>query len=171
MDRIICDGCGEEHDLSEIEPSYLWPDAYLDVPPDEREFRVRAGADAVLIRDLLDTERRYFLRVLLPFRVRGDESRYSWGVWVEISARDWARTDELWNDPEQGSEPPFPATLANSLKGYTGTLGLTGMVQLTGPKSVPDFTLLDTVQHPLAAEQHDGVYPERVVEWAAMHLH
>lgn len=171
MDRILCDCCGQEHDLSEIEPSYTWPDAYLELPEDEREFRVLATSDSVLIRDLADTERRFFLRVLLPFSVRGEDTRYSWGVWVEVSQADWERVDELWSDPDQGSEPPFPAVLANSLSGYARTLGLHGMVQLTGPNWVPDFTLLASVDHPLAAEQREGVYPERVVEWAAMHVH
>lgn len=171
MDRITCDGCGEEHDLSEIEPSYTWPDAYWDVRPDEREFRIRAGPDALTIRHVDGAEHRYFLRVLLPFRVRGEGTSYCWGVWAEVSKADWTRTDELWSDPGQGSEPPFAATLANALKGFTGTLGLPGRMQLTGPTSVPDLTLLDTVHHPLAVEQREGVYPERVVEWAATHFH
>jgi len=34
---------------------------------------------------------------------------------------------------------------------------------------VPTFTLVAAVSHTLADEQHNGVYPERVVEWLAMH--
>jgi hypothetical protein len=99
--------------------------------------------------------------------VRGENEDCCWGVWVEVDEVTYARVHKLWGDVAQANEPPFPGALANSLKGYEGTMGLVGSVQLTGPRSVPIFRLADSVQHPLATEQREGVRPERVVEWLA----
>lgn len=105
----------------------------------------------------------------MPVPVRGEEHACSWGVWVEVSARAWNRTRELWDAPDQHEEPPFPGVLANSLDGYEGTLGLPGKVRLTGPTTVPEFRFDAEVEHPIAREQREGVYPERVYEWLGRH--
>jgi hypothetical protein len=171
MSRVRCARCGAEHDLSEMEPRFDSPRAYGEVPPEEREHRTKLASDWCLVRDAADTERRYFLRALLPIPVRGDAHACSWGIWVEVSADVFGRVWELWDAEDQGSEPPFRATLANRAPGYPDTLGLPGALQLTSPRSVPRFTLDLELDHPLAREQREGVYPERVLEWLAPQLH
>jgi len=167
--RFRCATCGEEHDLNDLEPSYNRPDAYFDVPAAEREHLTSFGSSSGRIRDAEDVERRHFLRVLMPIPVRGEEQPCSWGVWVEVSGWAWNRTKELWDAPDQHEEPAFPGVLANTLKGYEGTIGLSGMVQLTGPETVPDFILDPDVDHAIAREQREGVYLERVYEWLGGH--
>lgn len=76
MDRVVCPQCGTEHDLSELEPSYRWPDAYLAVPTEERAFRAIGGTDDCRVRDAEDMRRQYFLRVLLPVPARGKAQPY-----------------------------------------------------------------------------------------------
>lgn len=169
MDKVVCPDCGVEYDLSEMEPSYRWPDAYLAVPANERDIRTIGGTDDCRVRDTEDTHRQYFLRVFLPIPIRGEVESCCWGVWVEIAEDAFARARELWDDPDQVREPAFAGVLANELRGYQQTLGLAGMVQLSGPTSAPSFTLMPSLQHPLAREQREGVYPERVIEWLASH--
>jgi hypothetical protein len=171
MARVRCATCGAEHDLSEMEPRFGWPHAYAEVPPEERERRTKLGADWCRIRDAAGTEWRYFLRALLPMPVRGAAEACSWGVWVEVSADVYGRVSELWDAEGQEREPPFRATLANRAPDYPDTLGLPGTLQLTGLASVPRFTLDPHLDHPLAREQREGVYPERVLEWLAPRLH
>jgi len=171
MEKVRCGTCGGEHDLSEMEPSYTYPDAYLDVPPEERSTRTTVGNDECRLDDGVSPDTRFFLRVLLPMPVRGEADACAWGVWAEVSEAAFARTRELWDDPAQYDEPPFTATLANSLTCYSSTLGLPGEVTLSGPATIPTFTLANGLDHPLAHEQRDGVHPERVVEWLFAHLH
>lgn len=171
MDKVRCDTCGGEHDLSDMEPSYTYPDAYLDLPPEERPYRASVGSDDCRLHDHDQADPRYFLRVLLPMPVRGERDACAWGVWAEVSEAAFARTRELWDDPAQHDEPPFAATLANALTGYSATLGLPGAVTLAGPAIIPTFVLANELDHPLAREQRDGVHPERVVEWLFAHLH
>jgi hypothetical protein len=171
MEKIRCAICGEESDLLAMEPSYGRPDAYFEVPKKQREYLTNFSKDDGRIRNADDTERRHFLRVLLSIPIRGEQKDVAWGVWVEVSAADWERAYDIWDDPDQEKEPPFPARLANALRGYDGTLGLPGRVRLTGPKTAPLFELDASVDHPLAREQREGVYPERVIEWVSAHHH
>jgi len=171
MEKVRCETCGGEHDLSEMEPSYTYPDAYLAMPPEVRDIRATVGSDECRLVDAPGTDPRYFLRVLLPMPVRGGDEACAWGVWAEVSEAAFARTRELWDDPAQYDEPPFSATLANALTCYSSTLGLPGQVTLSGPAIIPTFMLADRLEHPLAQEQRDGVHPERVIEWLFAHLH
>ena len=179
MDRMRCAHCGEEHDLSELEPSYDRPDAYFEVRAEERDARTHFDSDDGRIHDAPSgaeggegaREGRHFLRALLPIPVRGEDGSCSWGVWVEVSRWAWERTRRRWNDPGQRDEPPSAGQLATALLGYDGTLGLPGRVQLTGPATAPCFILDDAVAHPLARDQRDGVFPERVLEWLSSVSH
>ena len=166
-----CATCGEEHDWSVMEPSFERPDAYWAVPEAERPHRVLAGKSDCRIRDMADTQRRYFLRVMLPIPIRGEDRACNWGIWVEVSAADFKTTWDRWDDPDQAGQPPFAGVLANSVGGYPETVGLRGRVQLTGPKTPPDFTFDDDVDHAFAQEQRDGVFPERRLEWLMRRAH
>ena len=57
------------------EPSFLKPDPFLAVPPEERYFRTLDGKDSCAVRDADETNPRYFLRVLMPFSVEGLSGR------------------------------------------------------------------------------------------------
>jgi hypothetical protein len=171
VEKVRCATCGQEHDLVTVEPNYSWPDAYHEVPKKQRKYLTSFGTDDGRIRNAEDTERRHFLRVLLSVPITGESADVAWGVWVEVSAADWERAYERWEDPKQAEEPPFPARLANSLRGYEGTLGLPGTVKLTGPGMAPLFELDADVEHPLVQEQREGVTRERVVEWVSAHHH
>jgi hypothetical protein len=171
VEKVRCATCGEELDLLAVEPNYRWPDAYNEVPRKQRKYLTSFGKDDGRIRNADDTERRHFLRVLLTIPIIGEQTDVGWGIWVEVSQEDWERAYELWSDPNQADLPPFPARLANSLRGYDGTIGLPGRVRLTGPKTAPLFELDSTVDHPLATEQRTGVARERVVEWVSAHHH
>jgi hypothetical protein len=168
---VFCPRCGAKHDLEHTEPSFRRPDAFLEVPPAERRFRTLEGNDHCAVRDAADTQRRYFLRVLLPVPVRGRAEPCNWGIWAEVSPEDYLRVGELWSDPKQSAEPPFPGRLANAIPGYPPTVGLPGRIQLTSPTSIPKFHFDPEVSHPLADEQRQGVAPERVLDWVLPLFH
>jgi hypothetical protein len=166
-----CATCGQEHDWSGMEPSFDRPDVYYTIPEDERPMRTLAGKSDCRIRDAADTECRYFLRVLLPIPIRGESAVCNWGLWVEVSERDYRRAWDRWDDSNQAAEPPFPGALANAVAEYPSTVGLPGFVQLTGPTTAPQFTFASGLEHPFVVEQREGVFPERRLEWLMRRVH
>jgi len=146
-----CSTCGADHEWTEL------------------GYRAHCSNDDCRIRDAADTERRYFLRALMPVPVRGAPRECCWGLWVEVSAATFDRVGALWDAPDQAAEPSFVATVANAVRGYPPTLGLPGGLQLTGPTTPPQFLFEAGVDHPLAEEQRSGVYPERILEWLHDH--
>ncbi|HEU5169016.1 MAG TPA: DUF2199 domain-containing protein [Gemmatimonadales bacterium] len=168
---VRCAQCGEDHDIFSIQPRFRHPDAYAEVPAHERAIRTATGSDWCRIRAHEGDIGRFFLRVVLPVRVRGEARDVCWSVWIEVEESVYRRVQDLWADAAQSEEPPLPGVMANALPGYPPTLGLPGRFQLVGPQEAPRFALAPGLDHPLAAEQRDGVYPERALEWVAGLLH
>lgn len=169
--KAHCSVCGGVHEFGSMEPTYRLPDAYLDVPEEEREFRTLGDDSWCAVRTADDSERRYFLRAGLPISVFGEPQACHWGVWIEVSEAAWTRVGDLWTDPDQAAEPSFDGRIANALLGYEDTFGLPGTLHLTGPTTVPSFVLDSALTHPLAVEQVTGVPFERRLEWLAWHAH
>src|SRR3954468_5568675 len=171
MDTFRCTHCGQEHELGEIEPSFDRPDAYFEIPEGERSTRSWNSESFCVIWESASSQRRHFLRVLLPIPVRGEAKPYSWGIWVEVDEADFAALHDHWLDELRCKLPPFRACVANRLPTMDDTLGLEGFVTSPDLESVPVFHLSHASRHDLARAQQEGVYPERVIEWAARAAH
>ena len=171
MNRVHCPSCGAEHDLSEIEPFFDRPDAYFDIPAELRAERSWNADELCVLWESGSTPRRHFVRALLPFQIRGESARYSWGAWVEVTEQGFAFIHDRWFDPAQPASFPIPGRLANAFPGMETTTGLAGQLRLTRPRTVPDFYFDVMTDHSLAAEQREGVPLERVIEWAALVEH
>lgn len=175
MERILCASCGQEHDLSELEPSFDRPDAYFDVPEQDRATRTLNTKGLCAIRGTDAEPQRYFVRVVLPVPLRGETRPFCWGTWVEADEQDFVTVGDNWEHPEQASLSPFRGTLANEIPcmpdGAPSTLGLSGTVRFIGPHQFPEFTLDASLEHPFAVEQRTGIFPERLLEYLSPVLH
>jgi len=163
--KIRCATCDELHDLSEMQLGYSRPDAWYAVHPEEREERWRADADLAVLEG-----ERFFVRGVLLIPVRGEKQPYAWGTWAAVDEADFRRYRALYDDPDAHREPPFAGRIANQLPGYPQTLGLPVTIRLGGGSDRPSLTV-DDADHPLAVEQRDGVYLERVLEMLSPTLH
>lgn len=164
MDRLFCAACNVEHDLSELEPNFTRPDAALAIPPAELAGRLHDLGDACAIRDDGGTVRHY-VHVRLPVPVRGEREHFHWIAWVQVGPAVFRRL------VEGRVESPFSvvATLANDFPGYPSTLGLPGSMHVVDGALRPSFVILPDVRHPLAAEQREGILPERLLEIVGAH--
>lgn len=163
--KVRCGTCDELHDLSDMQVGYDRPDAWYAVRPDERDERWEIGADLAA----LDGE-RFFIRGVAEVPVRGEAKPYAWGVWAAVDAAHYRRYEAVFADPAARRDPPFPGRIANQLHGYPQTLGLPVTIHLRAGGLRPRL-VVDDPAHPLAAEQRDGVYLERVLEMLSPMLH
>ena len=171
MDTFRCMTCGAEHRLGEIEPSFDRPDAYFDLPADKRSRRSWNDEHFCVIWETERSARRHFVHVLLPFPIRGEKREYCWRVWSEVAESAYAHTFDTWTHRKRDRTPPFPGQLANLLPGEEPTLGLPGLVQLTKRGEIPRFSFAADVDHPLARQQREGIFPEQAIEWASHAVH
>ena len=171
MTAIRCGTCGEEHDLSGIEPSFTRPDAVFAVPPDQRGRRINADNDTCLISSEDGQGLACFLRAVLRVPIQGAGTTIGWGLWVEVSDDTYWRVSAVWNEADQNQEPPFPCTVANEIPNYPSTRGLPGTMRLTGVRTRPSLVLAADSQHPFAVEARTGVPLERSLEWRSWAVH
>jgi hypothetical protein len=162
---VTCSVCGRVHARAESELIFKRPDAVHALSIEEREKRCQLTTDIAIL-----DKQRFFLRGLLSVPVIGRSRLYNMGVWSELSEHDFARVYELWTDPDQASEPRLPASLANRLPLVENTLGIGIQIQLTGPKTRPQFYVTET-DHLLYREQTNGIDEHRALEYtdAASH--
>ena len=165
-DAVVCATCGKPHPINESELVFSLPDEIYALSAEERSARCDISADVCAV----DRE-RFFLRGLLPLKVSTRSRPYRLGVWAEIASSDYKRIYELWSDPDQSAQAPIPGRLANGLPLHQApTLGLAISIQLTGPKTRPEFFLARS-EHPLFEEQEKGISEHRAIEYSDRSCH
>lgn len=159
---MICNECGKEHPHEDIELAFLRPDPIAALSAEIRAVEAQESNDLCIIK-----AERFFVRATLPLPVHQRDEPYSIGVWVELKQLDFERVYELWDSPDQSSEPPFSVSLANAVPTFGDTNGLLAELQLTGPTTRPEVYLTPS-DHLLAGEQTTGISVHRAHEYSAM---
>ena len=80
------------------------------IAPDEVDRRVVLTADQCVIDGS-----EFFLRGRIVVPVVDLAEPFIWGVWAEVSPKDFIRTQALWNLQGRESEPPYRGWLDTDL--------------------------------------------------------
>jgi hypothetical protein len=164
LGEFVCSVCGERHPLA-LSYSVKAPLAAAEVPMEELEQRVAFTPDQCAIDG-----RDFYLRGRILIPVIGSEMPFVWGIWAEVSPKNFIRTSELWTVEGRENEPAFPGWLNSNLPIFGDTVNLEVMVETQPVGKRPHFTVIDE-NHPLAVEQREGITVERVQDIAEMMLH
>ncbi|HEX4267177.1 MAG TPA: DUF2199 domain-containing protein [Steroidobacteraceae bacterium] len=165
-DLVKCAVCGKTHTLDNSELSFGLPDEIYTLAETERTARCDINSDICAI-----DRNRFFVRGLLPLRVKGQRKKYCIGVWSEISEDAFSRIYLRWRDPDQANEPRLSGSLSNRLPLHRkNSVGLAVAIQLTGPNTRPEF-YLEPTDHPLYLEQAKGIDRHRAVEYSDRRRH
>ncbi len=162
---FLCTRCGAEHDPLPLSYSVKAPEAVTRIPPNELEQRVVFSPDQCVIDG-----RDFYLRGRIPIPVKGVEQPFIWGVWAEVSPKNFIRTNELWTVDGREQEPTFSGWLDNVILPYGDTLNLEVRVHTQPVGRRPHFEIANP-DHPLAIEQREGITLLRVQEIAEELLH
>jgi hypothetical protein len=160
-----CDVCGKHHDVLPLSYSVKAPRAASLIPADELEKRV------VLTRDQCVIDGRVFYlrgRVVVPMLDYAEP--FIWGVWAEVSPKNFIRTMDLWKWEGREGEPAFPGWLDSEIALFGNTINLEVAVQTQKVGWRPHFSVVD-LEHPLAVEQRGGMTLLRAKEIAEQMLH
>jgi hypothetical protein len=160
MPGFQCATCGRQHDHLPRDIAYRRPDAYFDVPEDERERRVQLSDDLCMI-----DEETFMIRGILYVPV-SDGGQFGWGVWAAVSRDDYCIYLDAWENDTEDETPPFVARIDNEIAPYPGSRGLDVTVKLQSGGQRPRFTVI-TDSHPLGADQRAGVTDEQAHSFVA----
>jgi hypothetical protein len=161
----LCRSCGKHHSELPLHYGFGAPISWYAIPDPEREKRCLLSSDQCIIDDS-----HFFVVGNLELPVVDHPERFSWDVWVSLSAKNFARTCELWESPEREAEPPYFGWLNTAVPGYPDTTSLKTMVHTREVGRRP-YVELEPTDHPLAVEQRSGITWERVQEIAELVLH
>jgi hypothetical protein len=120
------------------------------IPAAERASRAKFDTDRCQLGD------RFFIRCVVKLPFNEQPGYYGWGVWVELPESSFYRYDELYDEDGSG-EPVVSGQIANEIPAYPSTLGLPVTVQFQDSTSRPTVNVPATSNHPLAAQQSNGV--------------
>jgi hypothetical protein len=114
-------------------------------------------------------EKDYFVRGCLDIPVHGQSEPFSLGLWVSLSKANFDRYLVDIEDPS-AEEGPYFGWLCNRLPGYPETLNLKTHVYFRGGDCRPRIVVQPT-EHPLAADQHNGITPDALQRFVEANLH
>jgi hypothetical protein len=162
--RFTCSSCGEVH---EGIPTFGTgaPLIARMIPDAERETRVELGSD-----DCVVDKERFLIRGCLEIPVVGETDPFVWGVWVDVSQRDfdeWAKSFRLDKRSHLG---PYGGYLGTTLPGYPDTFNLHAVVWLRD-SGIRPLVEIPNQDHPLHREQCQGISIERVQELYGLVMH
>jgi hypothetical protein len=160
-----CTICGEHHEVLPLSFSIKAPKAALAIPADEWEQRVVITADQCVVDG-----KTFFLRGRIPVPVIGLEEPFIWGIWAEVSPKDFIRTIELWKVEGREAQQPFPGWIDSEIPIFGDTINLEVDVWTQPVGRRPHFLMADQ-DHPLALEQRHGITMRRAEEIAEQMLH
>ncbi|WP_280691833.1 MULTISPECIES: DUF2199 domain-containing protein [unclassified Kitasatospora] len=160
---FTCSCCHGEHAGPALSHSAKAPDLWH---PQYAE-----DTDSMLTADLCSIKgQALFIHGLIEIPVRDTGEIFSWGVWSSLSAPNFARAVERWQDEDRDQEPAYFGWLSTELPLYgVSTMILKTQVH-TRPLGRRPFIELEPTDHPLAVEQREGITAARVAEIAELVL-
>ena len=158
-----CGACGELHD--ELPFSYHSPAPASWEPELEDDPDSELGEEQSIVRG-----EYFFLRGLIRIPVLDDDRPFDWGVWVSLSAESMQAVTESWMREGREHDPPRFGWLNTFLPYEPPTGGLPADVR-TRPVGQRPLIELHPGDHPLIAEQREGITLARVQELAELLLH
>ena len=160
-----CRTCGQRHDTLPLSFSVKAPLPVTAIASWQLASRVVITPDQCVIDGI-----HFYLRGRIVVPVHDCHEPFIWGVWAQVSAKNFYRTHQLWSTPGRENEPAFMGRLATELPLFGSTLGISVNVitQVVGRR--PHFAVR-SARHPLGDEQREGITLARVEEIAAALLH
>ena len=157
----ICSSCSALHTELPLDFASPTPRSYDLLPAAERDVRAVLTSDTCVIDGA-----EWYVRGVIEIVILDLPARWRWGVWVSLSEASYARYQALRDSDEGVRAEPMFGWLNTRLPFYPHTDGLATNVRLRSANLRP-YVEFHAVEHPLAAEQADGIPFRRVAELLA----
>jgi len=161
-----CSSCGETHTgLPAL--AFAAPLAWEELSPDER-------AASVLEPDWCEIRRKdgeyFYVRGTFEIPIRDWAEPLEFGVWSSLSAANFRRYLDLFDDPVRVDEPAYSSWFGNQLPGFPDTLNLMAWVE-THSLDLRPRVVLHEQDHPLVTAVDEGIELAQAIALVEPALH
>jgi hypothetical protein len=113
----------------------------------------------------------FYVRGILEIPIRDSDQMLGYGVWSSLSAANFERFVELYDDPSRVDEPAYSSWFGNRVPGFPDTFNLKAWVETHSIDLRPSIVLYDDQDHPLVAAQRDGIDLAQAIALVEPYLH
>jgi len=130
------------------------------------------GSDTILTEDMcVIGGEHFFIRGVLELPILGSGGmNFGYGVWSSVSKPNFELYVDTFDDGHQADLGPWFGWFSTGLKGYPDTTGLKCNIVPGNGRQRPKI-VLQASDHPLAAEQRDGISFDRLLDIYALNGH
>lgn len=146
---MLCNVCGKDHPVENIEKAFGLPDVIFQLSEDERQDRAKINSNFCALDDS-----RVFVRGLIPVPIQGKTDLYCWGVWAEVAWNTYSELYNTWDDEDCSEFEDLEGVIANALPTYEDTIDLPVRI-VRQPDTRPLFFV--TADHALKRDQRNGI--------------
>ena len=160
-----CHSCGQLHAGPPLSYAVEAPDRWYSLSEEDRQIHAVLSSDQCIINNAY-----FYIVGNIDIPLIDAEGVFSWSVWLSLSKADFQQTSKLWKKRRREAAPPYPGRLSTQLFVYPDTLNLKTRVH-TRPVGQRPYVEIESIDHPLAVEQRQGITLERVQFFAERILH
>ncbi|MBF4472742.1 DUF2199 domain-containing protein [Flavobacterium sp. HJJ] len=153
-----CSCCGQKYDELPLCFGSEFPDYYFSVPPEDREKRIE------LKESLCVVDKQHFFhhgRLTIPIVDHNQDLIFN--VWTSISADNFSKRMDLWEDPSRINEKPYFGWLQTTVPTYEDTLNIKTIAIEQEMGIIPVIKSIEE-EHPLTIDQENGITYKKAVE-------
>ena len=166
----ICPCCGESHgglfDLAVPRPD-IWQDDFDQSSESEGRYPMNKLTDDLCVVD----DEHFFIRGVLQLPIIGaPEYPFGFGVWSSLSKENFDFYFDSFDDKQQDHLGPWFGWFSNQLQGYPDTRNMKCRVRPQNDSQRP-LIELEPTDHPLSAEQQNGISLDRILDIYAENGH
>lgn len=154
-----CECCDKIYDSLPLCIGYDKPSIYFSIPEEEREQRIRLDKSWCVV-----DEEHFFHRGNLVIPIIDSEESLEFGVWTSISADNFKKRMDLWDNPARANEEPYFGWLSSNIAGYDDTLNIKTIAQENEDiDAIPNIYVIEE-DHPLAIDQENGITMDKALD-------
>jgi hypothetical protein len=171
MAGIFAFRCAHCDELHEGSPSFGFnaPDHYANLSDEQKNQLGWLSDDLCTITHGEHTD--FFIRTVLNVPIHGVSEPFCWGIWVSVSPQSYDRYVATYDAPVEGDG--FFGWVCNAIPGYPNDTHLAAnvLVQLHGLSPKLHLQTGEGRDHPLIADQHNGISVQKAQELAEFIMH
>jgi hypothetical protein len=153
-----CSCCGQVYDELPLTFGNDFPDYYFSIPPDERETRIEIKESLCVVDD-----KHFFHRGRLTIPILDHDDDLVFNVWTSISADNFVKRNDLWNNPDRLNEEPYFGWLQTTIPTYGETLNLKTIAIENEVGLIPTIKMIED-EHPLTVDKEKGITFDKALQ-------